>query len=300
MTAFDERYVVSQHYHKQISSRLEGTCEWIFSHSAYRTWVSESFPDEVSKFLWVCGPAGYGKTVLTARLIEHFKDSLASPMAYFFSSPHALSGGQPSDIVRSWIAQIAQAEPDTLELVRGYCERDGAGSTASESDIWSVFHSIMSQKRNYSLFLDGFDEYTRLDDGRAQFLHKLKKAAERTASRIPVSSRDESDIKTELYPDTSQVTGYVLLQCRISREDVRHDITLYSRSVVDKKLPKKDENLRQSLARQLADKCEGMFLWIKLQQDHLRGGKNGKQLQDIVESMPLGLTKTYERNWKTI
>jgi len=70
--------------------------------------------------------------------------------------------------------------------------------------------------------------------------------------------------------------------------------------VVDKKLPNKDDCLRQDLAVQLAEKCEGMFLWIKLQQDQLRGGKNAKQLQNIVKNMPIGLENTYERNWKII
>jgi hypothetical protein len=43
-----------------------------------------------------------------------------------------------------------------------------------------------------------------------------------------------------------------------------------------------------------------MFLWIRLQQDQLRGSKNAKQLQNIVNNMPVRLEKTYERNWKII
>lgn len=148
--------------------------------------------------------------------------------------------------------------------------------------------------------LDGFDEYSRLDDVRTEFLQRLKKATKRTVSRVLISSRDETDIKAELSPKKVQGAGHVILQCRISKEDVQDDISLFSKSVVDKKLPKKDNYLRQNLAGQLAEKCEGMFLWIKLQQDQLRSGKNAKQLQNIVKNMPIGLLKTYERNWKTI
>ena len=50
----------------------------------------------------------------------------------------------------------------------------------------------------------------------------------------------------------------------------------------------------------MADKCQGMFLWIKMQQNHLGCRKTRKQLQDIVNKMPTGLTNTYERNWKEI
>jgi ankyrin repeat protein len=254
----------------------------------------------MAKFLWICGPPGFGKTVLCARIIQHFKEKSDFLVAYFFSSAHAQSGGQPSAIVRSWIGQIARIDSDALDLVRGYRERSESGWLASETDIWTVFESIISLKRKYALFLDGFDEYARLDDVRAQFLQKLKKTAQGTTTRILMTSKNETDIKTELAPGTSQTAGIVMLKCEISKEDVRDDTALYSQSLVDRKLPKKDEALRKDLALQLAERGAGMFLWIKLQQDQLRGSKTGKQLLNIVKSIPFKLNETYERNWKTI
>lgn len=299
ITKFDEKYNVNNHYEKQVLSRLEGTCEWIFFKSAYRTWASEDH-DNKAKFLWICAPPGFGKTVLCAKLVEHFKKTLAVPIAYFFSSAHAQSGGHPNAIIRFWIGQIVHANSDALDLVRGYCERSEAGRIASETDVWSVFEFIISQNLTYTFALDGFDEYERSDDARAQFLRRLKKATEGTSTRILVSSRDEIDIRFELLSQSGQNAGSVIHECKIFREDVQDDVRFYSRSVVNEKLPKKDEVLRQDLANQLAERCDGMFLWIKLQQDHLRGGKNAKQLQNIVKNMPTGLKQTYERNWKTI
>ena len=37
-----------------------------------------------------------------------------------------------------------------------------------------------------------------------------------------------------------------------------------------------------------------------MQQDHLRGSKNQKQLHDVVNRMRAGLRSAYERNWKGI
>ena len=302
VTNFDERYNVNQYYDKQLSSHLEGTCEWIHSHPAYRAWISDNSSDETARLLWICAPAGYGKTILGARLVEHFRCMQLFLVAYFFASPHAQSGGEPTSIIRSWIAQIAQLDSNILELIRGHSEAQGpeARCRASESDIWSIFGSIVSQNCDYAFVLDGFDEYDRLDDVRTKFLQRLKKAIKGTATRLLILSRDETDIKAELSPQIVEHAGLVILQCKVSREDVRHDISLFSKSIVDKKLPKKDNYFRQNLAEQLTEKCEGMFLWVKLQQDQLRGGKNPKQLQNIVKNMPLGLTKTYERNWKII
>ncbi|XTI84961.1 HET-domain-containing protein [Cenococcum geophilum] len=204
----DNRYNMSQYYDKQVSSRLEGTCEWIFSHPAYRTWILADSSDKAARLFWICAPAGRGKTILCASLVEHLKGMQSFPVASFFASPHAQSGGEPGSIIRSWIAQIAELDSDILELVRGHSE---AGQRASESAIWSIFRSIVSHNRNYTFVLDGFDEYSRLDDVRTEFLQRLKKATKRTVSRILILSRDETDIKAELSPKMVHGAGHVML-----------------------------------------------------------------------------------------
>jgi ankyrin repeat protein len=297
VTKLNNQCSITHYYDKQISSCLAGTCKWVFSHPAYRAWISEEHSDKAAKILWICAPPGHGKTVLCAKLVEYLKDMKTFPVAYFFASPHAQSGGEPSLILRSWMAQIAQLDSNVFEVVRRHSE---TGQRASESAIWSLFGSVLSENNSYAFVLDGFDEYSGLEDARTEFLQKLKTATSRTVSRVLITSRDETDIKAELSPTVVQHPGHVMLQCRISNKDLLHDITNFSRSVVDKKLPNKGDCLRQDLAEQLAEKCEGMFLWIKLQQDQLRGGKNAKQLQNIVRNMPHGLEKTYERNWKII
>jgi ankyrin repeat protein len=294
---FNNRYDVSQYYDEQVSSRLAGTCEWIKCHPAYLTWISNNPPDGRARLLWICASAGSGKTTLCASLVEHLKESKASPVAYFFASLHAQSGGKPSFILRSWIAQIARLDPDIHDLLVGHT---GTGQGATDSVIWSVFSSITAHSENYAFVLDGFDEYDRRDDARTEFLEKLKDTIKGTATKVLIFSRDETDIKAALDPSIYQGTEHVMLQCKISKEDVQQDISLFSRSVIDKKLPNKTFVLRENLAGQLAEKCDGMFLWIKLQQNQIRKGQNARDLQDTIKNMPVGLDRTYERNWKYI
>jgi hypothetical protein len=96
------------------------------------------------------------------------------------------------------------------------------------------------------------------------FLVELKRAGEQTETRILVVSRDEVDIRSELAPSESldgalpPETG-TTAELRITTDDVRNDITLSTRSVANKHLPNKPEELRHDLAAQLADKCQGMF-----------------------------------------
>jgi ankyrin repeat protein len=192
---------------------------------------------------------------------------------------------------------MARLNPDILALVRRHSK---TGQRAPAYEVWSLLRVIVSEICSFTLVLDGFDEYDRTDNARAEFLQKLSKATDGTGSRILVTSRIETDIEAELSPKTTEETGHVRLQCKITEQDVRTDISMFCKSVVDKKLPRKDDRLRHEVAGRLAEKCEGMFLWIRLQQDQLRSGKNAKQLHSIVNNMPVGLHHTYERNWGAI
>ncbi|KAF7510178.1 hypothetical protein GJ744_007077 [Endocarpon pusillum] len=289
-----------QQYDQHLSTRLEGTCDWIFQHPAYTEWVSTDYSDNAARFLWICGPAGHGKTVLCARLVQHLEELTTLPIAYVFSSSHVQAGGQPDGIIRSWISQWTKSDPAAFELVRDNLQSGKAGSVASQTEIWAVFKMIVSHVESCTCILDGFDEYTRFDDNRRDFLCKLKAAVAGTRTRCLITSRRETDIELELRSAAGNLGGHTMLECKVNKTDIQADITLYSEMVVAKKLPRKDVSLQQALAIQMAEKCEGMFLWIKLQQEHLRGGKNDKQLRKIVESMPTGLDQTYARNWTSI
>lgn len=145
------------------------------------------------------------------------------------------------------------------------------GPFASTADIWDLFNSIVHCGRGITYVVDGFDECLRSDDNqnsgddcsRRAFLLKLKKSISQTTSRLLIVSRDEGDIRSEICLDAMslKLTPY---ECGISKTNVRSDIALFSKCVVDEKLWKKPKILRQDLATQMAQKSEGMFLWVRL------------------------------------
>ena len=143
---------------------------------------------------------------------------------------------------------------------------------ASRTDIWKLFGSIVNMIPNYTFIVDGLDECLRSSDDwrspgnsrRIDFLMSLKTSVGHTKTRILITSRDEGDIRSELSPDNANADGQRLYECRLSKEDLNPDITLFSKSVVDRKLANKNGALREDLAAQMAERCDGMFLLIKL------------------------------------
>ncbi|EFE31317.1 uncharacterized protein ARB_01712 [Trichophyton benhamiae CBS 112371] len=289
-----------QQYERHLSACLDGTCNWITTEPAYKTWESDYFPRETAKFLWICGPAGSGKSVLCAKIIQQFTEKSSHPLAYFFSTSHIQAGGHPDGVVRSWISQAARHDERNLELVQQAMDHVEAGRRASQAEVWKLFKAIASDTTPFTFVLDGLDEYEIHDDERAQLLRGLKEHAKGVKCRVLIVSRDEVDLNQELSPSPGNKGETTMLQCQISKSKTKSEIQLYSESIVNKKLGKKDASLRRELAAQMAEKCEGMFLWIKMQQDQLRSGKNEKQLRNIVSTMPTGLYQVYERNWANI
>ena len=152
-----------------------------------------------TKFLWLCGPMGCGKTILCSKIVAHLKETSQSPVFYFFSTPHVQAGGKPDGIVRFWISEISRLDQNSLGLVQGeIIDQSYLGRVVSSIEIWAAFRSIVSRIRDCVFVLDGFDEYSHAGSWRNEFLKNLKMQLAQTASRVLIASRDEPNIRSEL------------------------------------------------------------------------------------------------------
>ena len=285
-------------YSKFITSRLDGTCSWVLSHPTYTAWESQDSDKSIAKLLWIHGAAGFGKTVLAASLIQHIGMSSRS-LAHCFSASHVQSNHELDGIVRTWAAQLIRKDEAILELAN-QMRRKQNSRRASRADVWTLLKRIAIEIQSGVLVLDGLDEFQSADDRRIHFLGDLKKAVQGTGFRVLITSRNEFDIESQLRPSTTEASKYRILDFKISRNDLKDDIDLVSQSIVTRRLPKQPESLRRELAMEMAERCDGQFLWLKLQQDQLRDSKSPKALRHIVQAMPERLHSIYARSWSDI
>lgn len=92
-----------------------------------------------------------------------------------------------------------------------------------------------------------------------------------------VVSRDEPEIRHGYYSALAN-DGQTLIEYRISLEDVRSDAMTFSRNIVDRKLSNKSETQKGELSQRMVDRCDGMFLWMKMLEDDLAGWMNRRKL----------------------
>ncbi|KAF5008332.1 hypothetical protein FDECE_5375 [Fusarium decemcellulare] len=282
-----------------IHKMLSGTCNWILDHQVFTEWLSTDKAMPSPKLLWITAPAGFGKTVLSSRVVQHLSSTLDQPVASFFFTSDPENRTNAYIAMRSWVAQLMSQDQTVFDLVCDKFRAQG-GRTARRLDVEQLLRDALTAVPECTLVLDGLNEFRALGPGghpgrdwcMSMFLKALKEIAAETSARVLIVSRDDPVIRKELMEETPKFTEH-----KISPDDVRDDVATYSRSLVDKKLSNKSDQIRAELADMLANKSEGQFLWVKMQVPYLNRGKNARTLQEAIKKAPTSLQEVYQASY---
>ncbi|KAJ5214249.1 hypothetical protein N7449_001418 [Penicillium cf. viridicatum] len=285
--------------------KIEGTCEWVLGQPWFLDWTSPDFPTGCAKILWINGHAGFGKSVICARVIDHVSSNSKDPVAHFFFSSDFESRRDPFIAIRSWLSQLLR-HPVFFSLAR---ERSATqqGQRATRGDTLKLLRELVIKIPRCTFVLDGLDECRWVEQeynsnhgaSIVNFLEALRQAIAGTSTRLLVVSRDEPEIRTCLVNE-SNTNDAIVIRHSITPEDVRPDLDMFARSIVNKKLSTMTEGTKEDISQKLAECCNGQFLWVQMQESQLRDWKSPKQLEKAINSTPPGLDKTYDREWMGI
>ncbi|KAJ5352213.1 hypothetical protein N7452_001187 [Penicillium brevicompactum] len=297
-------HLPNDRYEQYAEGRIESTCDWILNRPWFQDWCSPSFSGGHPKVLWINGPAGFGKSVLCTKIIDHVSSISDAPVAHFFFSSD-IEREDPYVAIRSWVSQFI-SHPTAFSLIREKWA-DQERQKATRGDVSSLLRDILTSVSGCTLIIDGLDEciwhkgnQTACDDNLVpNFMEALMRATSSTDAQLMITSRDEPEIRTSL---PAQGYGASIFEHKITLDDVRPDVLSYSKKLVYDELRKSTDTAKQSLSEKLADRCNGQFLWVKLQQKSLRRNswKSHKELERVINSTPTGLQDIYERNWMKI
>jgi len=283
---------------------MEGSCQWILNQPLFEHWSSSHFSEGKAKILWVHGPAGFGKTVLCASMIEHLNSTLESPVADFFFSDDC-EREDPFVVMRSWVSQVVLKNSTAFTLAQKRLISHVIRATCTE--IMGILRDIVVTIPGCTFIMDGLDESTWVTgnqkagagDSVYDLMGALRGIFENTSTRLLVLSRDELEIRTSLQDNFAHED---FLEHRITPTEVRDDIGSYSKRIVDQELKGSTETEREAIGHFLADRCEGQFLWIALQHNYLRRKSHlsQEQIKAAILLMPNKLETVYEQNCKRL
>ncbi|KAF5718824.1 ankyrin [Fusarium mundagurra] len=283
-------------YEDSLAKRVDTTCEWILERPTFKSWLSPVDSTEPS-VLWINGPAGFGKTVLCAHIVHHLSEALDTPVAHFFFTSDHESREDPFSALRSWQRQVSAKTNNAFECIRRAWENDSS-EQASRRTLVDLFKQMIKAVPGCVFVADGLDECSQLGNGDAsvvRFLRDIMGAIAGTDVKLLLVSRGEPEIREALVEHKEN-----LLEYRIGTNDVQADTAAFSQSVVNRKLSGKSEDLRLAISESMTDRCQGQFLWIKMQEQSLRNTMSKKRLQEAVKNTPSGLDRLYDQNWSRI
>ncbi|KAI9695395.1 MAG: hypothetical protein M1820_008650 [Bogoriella megaspora] len=269
-----------RHHQQHSGERLSKTGKWLLQHPEYCSWLASSS----SSILLVHGIRGSGKTALVSAVVDSLLtnssvQSSPAPVAYFYCArnPAEPERANPEEITRSILRQLAiSREPNRtinqgllteFERRKAEAKLDGFDMVKLGAEECLKVILEITYFNPLTIVIDAIDEID--EDHRYDLLSVLKRLQEGSASLIKIilTARDNQDV-FNLLPDSQRI--------RITSKGNREDVELFAKHQVS--LSKErgrllggrlSADLMNTLVNALIEGAQEMFLWIKLQVQHL-------------------------------
>jgi hypothetical protein len=233
--------------------RVPGSCEWLTSKYAYKTWSASERTGR--RIFWLSGNAGSGKSILCSHVIHDLQDRNLT-CRYFFFKHGIASQSTVSACLRELAHQIAQSDKEIFDSVLETHSNSTAWHMWDEKKIWRQLFLEFYFRR--SSLVPEFWVIDALDE--CQKLNSLFGFLAQTPPhlRIFVTSRATSEIRKG-FDKLSNYTEIYQLQ----PDDTLQDLAIFIDSRMDY-LPVGGDESRKNLKARILGKSCGSFMWVSL------------------------------------
>lgn len=280
----------STNLNKSLKKRQQGTGTWFLQSRQFQQWKAGK-----SRYLWLNGIPGCGKTVLSATIIENLNHGLNSShiVLYFFFDFTNPDKQSFQSLIRSLIAQMYSKHASSREeLDRLFSSSENGHLQPTEESLLATFTQMMNTAEKVQIVIDSLDECkTRRD----LLLWMESFAGSRHEGLyLLATSRKEDDIESEL---TRWLDKGDYLSIR--RDLVADDIGVYVRRRLrnDRCFQRwhSKPTVLDEIETELIEKADGMFRWVACQLDTLQKCLDLPMLRQRLRSLPTTLEETYSR-----
>ena len=268
--------------HRESSRRASATGQWLYSKPDFIDWLQCR-----QQNLWIIGPPGSGKTVLSTTIIESTRNQLSADsnqaLAFFFCDKADENYQSEASLLGTLIAQIVAQMPKTPDNVRtsyDVARRYGRSKVSSSDQPLEILIDLLLSSGSVFIVIDGVDEFK--DPATIGRIVKRLVIATKQV-HILCLSRDSMVLSKQL-PDACKVY--------LSPTLVAEDIRQYLQEELET-LPLSDNNLRARLLERLSHDADSMFLWVRLMLTMLRSATSPYEIDCMLSYLPEGLETWY-------
>ncbi|KAK0474899.1 hypothetical protein IW261DRAFT_532562 [Armillaria novae-zelandiae] len=275
--------------------------QWLLCTKAYQLWRTCQFriDDPALHLLWVRGKLGIGKTVLASVVVNDLKSmENVNPnvaVVYFYCEHDQKSKIDPVNILGTILHQLISLLPANSSEVKTLIQRV---LPVTLSDLKGLLNTVLGCMARTYIVIDALDECPPIT---LQHLLPVLVSLSSKAS-ILVTTRPNAPLIQRAFEGRAQSIA-------VTGRDVNPDIEQYIRQCIvtadDEADPNRDFGpvieirdsfLRKQIVDTLIKNAEGMFLWVRLQVQHLAEQRTDHDIRMSLQELPRGLDATYIRS----
>ena len=261
-----------------------GTCRSLLRDEDLIGWNSKTWP---SPILWMHAAPGCGKSIKAAFLVDHYKSNAICCQYYFFKHEDTVKRTAES-FFRSLAYQIAVDVPPYRTALAAALDQGHLTGIKGSRHVWkTLFETILFPLvfgKPLFWVIDALDEC----DSLSTVIESLLSIPRNLPIRVILTSRYIPSISSALCRTTNEAKVKA-----IEIDDNQEDILLFIQAEVVN-LPG-DSTFHASVVRQLVERTQGNFLWVRLAIQELQKIHSQDDLGQILDEMPVGMDSMYRR-----
>ncbi|KAH8650587.1 hypothetical protein BGZ60DRAFT_534244 [Tricladium varicosporioides] len=265
-------------------TRLEGTCQWIWSENTFVQWLDIASP-RPDRLLCIHGVHGSGKSVLASSIVEGLTNRQLNPLFFSFSGVDS-NRKTLEHMLRTLLWQQLQQTQFAVDenIINGLMM---AGST-SPPRLVEALRTVANQSLEpIYCVVDGIDEsddeWNSPNDGGLRLVLELLHTL--PGIRLLLLGRPAA-----LWGALRETSLNIEINSQVVKDDI---LSLIHNEVA--KLPNvHTPELRSLVSQTLSGKSDGMFLWAKMMLKELQKAANVAEIETMLSELPRGLNKAYQ------
>ncbi|KAM0244425.1 hypothetical protein ACHAP5_006227 [Fusarium lateritium] len=272
--------------------RTPGTFEWIPNTKQY-----QDLDAAENGLLWIAGPPGKGKTMISIFLSKRLEISKPnSTVIWFFCDNKTSSRNSAVNVIRGLMTQLIQKYPRVVSclLPTWKVQEDEMFQANSFETLWRLFLKVLTSLKDEKIYcvLDALDECD--EESLSSLLFKIKTLFDpsqndnaRDSFKLIIASREQP------LPLPQTLSEFP----KITLGDLDHDIELYITEKVNHFARSKNiqgSPLQQRIESALREGAEGTFLWVSYVTQDLEQ-KTLDEIETALTQLPRGLYTIYDR-----
>jgi hypothetical protein len=309
-------YREQTHRYENIAPAYQDTFQWVFVSpeepvrwSDFTEWIQS----DDQPLYWVTGKPGAGKSTLMRYVVGHprtsellkawCKDQPLLTASFFFWNSGSRLQMSYEGLIRSLMHQILKEAPQLIPLAFPHRVSDGLllGDSIFQGDKWSwdwnelleacevVLHEI-TKTHKVMIFIDGLDEYKGEPSEIIALIGKML---------IPGIKACVSGRPWNQFQDAFSGRPHLRVEILTSDDIKRLVATELASSATFQLYEHTDPGFCSSIVKDVTERSEGVFLWVRLVTrsllEGLQGGEKQSDLRKRLEDLPTDLEELFEK-----